>query len=68
MGSAYLRIGVLLQGYDSNCFTCRLKKRRKRCGIAKTVHGGETRAIRAARPEKMDELKEIGKLINIWIS
>ena len=29
--------------------------RRKRCGIEKTVHGGETRAIRAGRPAKMAE-------------
>ena len=39
---------------------------RKRCGIAKTVHGGETRAIRAARPAKMAELKMLEKLIVRW--
>ena len=39
---------------------------RKRCGIAKTVHGGETRAIRAARPAKMAELKMIEKIIEGW--
>ena len=39
---------------------------RKRCGIAKTVHGGETRAIRAARPTKMAELKVLGKIIEKW--
>jgi hypothetical protein len=39
---------------------------RKRCGIAKTVHGGETRAIRAARPAKMAELKVLGKIIEKW--
>jgi hypothetical protein len=42
------------------------KEGRKRCGIAKTVHGGETRAIRAARIEKMAELKEIERLISKW--
>jgi len=30
------------------------------------VHGGETRAIRAARPEKMAELKMIEKIIEGW--
>ena len=35
---------------------------RKRCGIAKTVHGGETRAIRAARPAKMAELYDLEML------
>ena len=39
------------------------KEGRKRCGIAKTVHEGETRAIRAARPAKMAELKMIEKMI-----
>ena len=39
---------------------------RKRCGIAKTVHGGETRAIRAARPAKMAELKELDQIIKGW--
>lgn len=42
------------------------KEGRKRCGIAKTVHGGETRAIRAARPVKMAELREIERLISKW--
>ena len=36
---------------------------RKRCGIAKTVHGGETRAIRAKRAQKMAELKELVKML-----
>ena len=40
------------------------KEGRKRCGTAKTVHGGETRAIRAARPAKMGELKELERLIS----
>ena len=40
------------------------KEGRKRCGIAKTVHGGETRAIRAARRAKMAELKELERLIS----
>ncbi|MDA8598229.1 hypothetical protein N9L44_05040 [Porticoccaceae bacterium] len=40
------------------------KEGRKRCGTAKTVHGGETRAIRAARPAKMAELKELERLIS----
>ena len=39
---------------------------RGRCGIAKTVHGGETRAIRTARPAKMAELKMIEKIIEGW--
>jgi hypothetical protein len=39
---------------------------RERCGIAKTVHGGETRAIRAARPAKMAELKVLEKIIEKW--
>ena len=42
------------------------KEGRKRCGIAKTVHGGETRAIRAARPAKMAELKVLEKIIEKW--
>ena len=42
------------------------KEGRKRCGIAKTVHGGETRAIRAARPAKIAELKELGAIVNEW--
>ena len=42
------------------------KEGRKRCGIAKTVHGGETRAIRAARPAKMAELKILEKIIEGW--
>ena len=42
------------------------KEGRKRCGIAKTVHGGETRAIRAARPAKMAELKVLEKVIETW--
>ena len=36
---------------------------RMRCGIAKTVHGGETRAMRAKRAQKMAELKEMEKII-----
>ena len=39
---------------------------RKRCASAKTVHGGETRAIRAARPAKMAELRELARLIKGW--
>jgi hypothetical protein len=39
---------------------------RKRCGIAKTIHGGETRAIRAKRAQKMLELKEMEKIIKGW--
>jgi len=39
---------------------------RKRCGIAKTVHGGETRAIRAKRAQKMAELREMEKIIKGW--
>lgn len=42
------------------------KEGRKRCGTAKTVHGGETRAIRAARPAKMAELKELGAVVKEW--
>jgi len=42
------------------------KEGRKRCASAKTVHGGETRAIRAARPAKMAELKELAKIIKGW--
>ena len=42
------------------------KEGRKRCGIAKTVRGGETRAIRAARPAKMAELKVLEKIIEKW--
>ena len=37
-----------------------------RSGIAKNVHGGETRAIRAARPAKMAELRELEKIIERW--
>ena len=39
---------------------------RKRCGIAKTVNGGDTRALRAARAAKMAELKVLGKIIEKW--
>jgi hypothetical protein len=39
---------------------------RKRCSDAKTIHGGETRAIRAARPAKMAELRELEKIIERW--
>lgn len=39
---------------------------RKRCGIAKTVHGGETRAIRAARPAKIVELSQLARVIKGW--
>ena len=39
---------------------------RKRCGIAKTVHGGETRAIRAKRAQKMAELKKLEQIIKDW--
>jgi hypothetical protein len=39
---------------------------RNRCGIAKTVHGGETRAIRAKRAQKMAELKELEQIIKGW--
>ena len=39
---------------------------RKRCARAKTVHGGETRAIRAARPAKMAELRMLEKIIERW--
>ena len=39
---------------------------RKRCGLAKTVPGCETRAIRAARPGKMAELRELARLIKGW--
>jgi hypothetical protein len=42
------------------------KEGRKRCGIAKTVHGGETRAIRAKRAQKMAELREMEKIIKGW--
>ncbi len=39
---------------------------KKRCSDAKTIHGGETRAIRAARPAKMAELKVLEKIIERW--
>ena len=32
---------------------------RQRCALAKTVHGRETRAIRAARDVKLRELREM---------
>ena len=44
----------------------RTEEGRKRCGIAKTVHGGETRAIRAARPAKFAELTVLEKIIDKW--
>jgi hypothetical protein len=39
---------------------------RARCAKARTIHGGETRAIRAARPAKMAELKVLEKIIKRW--
>ena len=42
------------------------KEGRKRCGIAKTMHGGETRAIRAKRAKKMAELKVLEKVTESW--
>ena len=39
---------------------------RERCASAKRVHGGETRAIRAARPALMAELKVLEKIIERW--
>ena len=39
---------------------------KKRCSDAKTTHGGETRAIRAARPAKLAELKALAKIIERW--
>ena len=36
---------------------------RKRCAIAKTIHGWETRSKRLVRMEKFMELKEIEKLL-----
>jgi|MGYP006089952815 hypothetical protein len=39
---------------------------KKRCSDAKTIHGGETRAIRAARPAKLAELKALAKIIERW--
>jgi hypothetical protein len=42
------------------------KEGRKRCSDAKLIHGGETRAIRAARPAKMAELKVLEKIIEKW--
>lgn len=32
---------------------------RERCAEARTVHGGETRAIRSKRTKKLKELKEL---------
>ena len=37
---------------------------RKRCADAKTVHGWETRAKRAARAEGLRELREIEAIMN----
>ena len=42
------------------------KEGRKRCSDAKTIHGGETRAIRAARPVKMAELKVLEEITEKW--
>ena len=42
------------------------KEGRKRCSDAKLIHGGGTRAIRAARPAKMAELKVLEKIIEKW--
>ena len=39
---------------------------RKRCGSAKTLHGRETRAIRAKRSETLAELKVLGQQIRRW--
>ena len=39
---------------------------RKRCGSAKTLHGRETRTIRAKRNETMAELKVLGQEIRRW--
>ena len=39
---------------------------RKRCGSAKTVHGRETRTIRAKRSETMAELKVLCQQIRRW--
>ena len=39
---------------------------KKRCAEARTIHGGETRAIRAARPALMAELKILEKIIKRW--
>lgn len=39
---------------------------RKRCGIEKTVHGGENRANSAARRAETAELRELARLIKGW--
>jgi hypothetical protein len=39
---------------------------RERCASAKRVHGAETRAIRAARPALMAELKMLEMIIEKW--
>lgn len=38
---------------------------KERCAEAKTIHGRETRAIRAKRKQKLAELKFYGKLLGI---
>ncbi len=38
---------------------------RRRCAAAKTVHGTETRKIRAARPENTRRLKALAKQLGV---
>ena len=38
---------------------------RRRCAVAKTVHGWETREKRRVRAEKFRELREINKLLSL---
>lgn len=45
---------------------CHLSKILIECSFSCPVHEGETRAIRAARPAKMAELKELAKIINTY--
>ena len=42
------------------------KAGRKHCGSAKTLHGRETRTIRAKRSETLAELKVLGQQIRRW--
>ena len=62
-GSAYRQTSLHVhRGKSTGPVT---KDGRKRCAIAKTVHGYETRAAREYRAKKFRELKALFNIINL---
>jgi len=65
-GAPAVREKRVFRFHDGKSTGPKTKEGRKRCAKAKTIYGSDTRAIRAARPALMAELKVLEEMTEKW--